>query len=478
MRRRAAFAALALLAGCTYVPINPPLSQPQDLSRGYRWATTSIPARDSRTLVIVTFSGGGTRAAALAYGILRELDATPLPGPGNKTLLDSVDVISSVSGGSFTAMDFGLRGRAMLADFEESFLKKPVTGMLFRAVFLSPRNLLKLLFDPNFHRIDVATEVYQKVLFGEATFTDLLERQRANDLPLIIANSTELEIGARFEWTQDQFDPICSDLSPIPVARAVAASSNFPILLPPTILKKYDASVCGYQTPSWLPLVRTDDAYLNPTRTRYATELEAYLDPKRTHLHLLDGGLADNIGLRGPLQALRSTDTFVRPQGGRTGMTFLPMINQTPGVRLIDRVLVIVVNAGAQGPVTIDATAREPWLPAIIGSIGSTPMGNYSFESLQLLLLTIGERFRQTQDVRYYPVQIAVPLLRDRNIRDTINSIGNRFDALSDEQLAAVKQAARILIHQDPCFQQFVRDLEGQAPTPGAAPCPSAPHQF
>ncbi len=52
MRKLAAVAALALLAGCAYVPLNPPLSQPQDLSKGYRWGTTTIPNRDSRTLVI------------------------------------------------------------------------------------------------------------------------------------------------------------------------------------------------------------------------------------------------------------------------------------------------------------------------------------------------------------------------------------------------------------------------------------------
>src|SRR5204863_9345854 len=124
-------------------------------------------------------------------------------------------------------------------------------------------------------------------LFGDATYDTLLQRQQAENLPFIIANSTELEIGSRFEWTQDQFDPICSDLSTIPVARAVAASSDFPILLPPTTLKKYDPTSCKYQTPTWVALARNDDAYLNPIRTRYATELEAYFAKERTFLHLL-----------------------------------------------------------------------------------------------------------------------------------------------------------------------------------------------
>src|SRR5262249_19570917 len=146
-------AAALFAAGCTYVPLNPPLSHPEDLSTGYRWATTTIPKRDSRTLIILTFSGGGTRAAGLSYGVLQQLDTTPM---GQGKVLDGVDVISSVSGGSFTSMEFGMRGRDMLADFPQKFLRVPVQKMLFAAAYLNPKNLLKLMFDPNFHRIDVA----------------------------------------------------------------------------------------------------------------------------------------------------------------------------------------------------------------------------------------------------------------------------------------------------------------------------------
>ena len=167
----------------------------------------------------------------------------------------------------------------------------PVEKMLFEAAYLNLPNLFRLLFDRNFHRINVAVQVYDEVLFRNATFENLLVAQRANsDRPFVIANSTELEIGSQFQWTQDQFDPICSNLQPIHVATAVAASSNFPVLLPPTILSKYDAAMCGYKTPAWLPNAR-NDAYLDPIRARYGMELEAYLDSRRRYLHLLDGGI-------------------------------------------------------------------------------------------------------------------------------------------------------------------------------------------
>jgi NTE family protein len=465
--------ALLLAAGCgTYSAVNPPLTQPASLASGYRWATTTIPQRTNRTFVILTFSGGGTRAAGLSYGVLQQLAATPMPG--NHNLIDEVDVISSVSGGSFASMDYAMRGKQMLATFESAFLQKPVQSILAKTAFLNPRNLFKLLFDRNFHRIDVAVEVYDDVLFHNVTFADLLNAQTTNsDRPFVIANSTELEIGSRFEWTQDQFDPICSDLTPVHVARAVAASSDFPFLLPPMTLKKYDATACHYQTPSWLPIARDNDAYLVPSRPRYATELEGYLNPARQYLHLMDGGIADNIGLRGPLHALTSTDTFVQAQGLQTGFTLLPLLNQTPGMRSIDRVLVIVVNAGASGPVTIDKTPAVPGLKDIVGGISGTPMDNYSFDSIQLLLDAVGGRVES--GVRFYPVVVSFPLLRDKTLRETVNGIGTNFNALTDAELAGLKQAAAVLVHQDPCFQQFVRDVNG-TPTPGDAPiCKSAP---
>jgi len=54
--------------------------------------------------IILAFSGGGTRAAALSYGVMKELRDTGIPVEGNEvSLLKDVDAISAVSGGSFTA---------------------------------------------------------------------------------------------------------------------------------------------------------------------------------------------------------------------------------------------------------------------------------------------------------------------------------------------------------------------------------------
>ncbi|UCG12866.1 MAG: patatin-like phospholipase family protein, partial [Deltaproteobacteria bacterium] len=58
------------------------------------------PGNSDELLVYLTFSGGGTRAAALSYGVLEELRDTEITISSRKRrLLDEVDAISSVSGG-------------------------------------------------------------------------------------------------------------------------------------------------------------------------------------------------------------------------------------------------------------------------------------------------------------------------------------------------------------------------------------------
>ncbi len=82
---------------------------------------------------------------------------------------------------------------------------------------------------PYYTRADMATELYDDTIFNHATFADL---KRANG-PFIIINATTMTQGTRFQFTQSYADIICTDLSELPVARAVTASSAVPLLFSP-----------------------------------------------------------------------------------------------------------------------------------------------------------------------------------------------------------------------------------------------------
>lgn len=250
---------------CAHYPINPPLDRWDPSKPGYRMA--NLPATEANTdsvLVCLAFSGGGTRSAAMAYGVLRKLANTPIAG-GTKTLLDEVDVISSSSGGSFAAAYYGLFGRErFFREFEEKVLWRDVGLETFMRVIYCPYNLVRVC-SPWFNRSDLAAELYTNTIFGDLTYTHLQRRGR----PFVVLNASELATGRRFEFTQDRFDELEAGLGLVPVSRAVAASSAFPLLLTPVAI--YD--------------------YSRPDGVRW--------------VHLVDGGIVDNMALGHLIESYR-----------------------------------------------------------------------------------------------------------------------------------------------------------------------------
>jgi len=164
--------------------------------------------RSPELLVMLAFSGGGTRAAAFAYGVLKELAATEVAtSKGVRPLHHEVDVISSVSGGSFTSAYFGLKGDGIFEDFEERFLRKNIEGhLIWRS--LAPRNWFKQM-GHKYGRSDIAAEYYSEQVFDGATFADL---QRP-DAPVLVINATDLVTGVRFPFFRQYFDLICAPSS-------------------------------------------------------------------------------------------------------------------------------------------------------------------------------------------------------------------------------------------------------------------------
>lgn len=433
-------AVLVLLGGCaTYTP-NARL-QRFDRNYGYRFTNIAAIADQDETFVILAFSGGGTRAAALSYGVLQELARTKIHS-GSGTLLDEVDAISSVSGGSFTAAAYALGGAMPLDRFERDFLRHPVQrDLLFAA--LNPRNWPRLL-SPRFSRSDLATEYYDRHIFQGKRFADLPRKR-----PYIVLNATEIDLGSRFEFTQEQFDSICSDLDALQIARAVAASSAFPLLLTAVTLHNYSGT-CRYQEPEWVANAM-DDQFVNPTRFRTAIELRSYSDPERRFIQLMDGGLADNIGLRGPLRALSSNDP---------GFSVVRLMNRGR----VKRVVVIDVDAEKGSPVTLDRTESQPTVVQVLNAVSSTPMANYSFDTLELLRQSISawnkdqavspEGLRQITFYRVHVAFASLPAVERKFFDDLPTSF-----SLTNAQIDALLAVGPRLLRESADFQKLVTDL-------------------
>src|SRR5690242_6555067 len=156
-------ALLLLLGGCATRQVNPAFAR-YDPRSGHqfeglgRWG-------DQQDLVILAFSGGGTRAAAFSYGVLEALRRIEIVTNSGRNirLLDEVDLISGVSGGSFTALAYGLYGEKLFGDYEARFLKRNVQGQL-TARFLNPLNWAALS-STGVGRSELAAQLYDEILF-------------------------------------------------------------------------------------------------------------------------------------------------------------------------------------------------------------------------------------------------------------------------------------------------------------------------
>ena len=440
-----------MLAGCASFPETRPLEQ-VDAASGYRYANLNEGRNGEELFVILTFSGGGTRAAALSYGVLETLRDSWVEIDGERrNLLEEVDVISSVSGGSFTAAFYGLHGDAIFAPngrFQNNFLYRDVEAVLKGQLF-NPYNWTRLM-SPTFGRIDLADEVYQALLFDQASFADLAAHGRK---PFLLINATDMVKGSTFTFIQSQFDPLCADLESVTLSRAVAASSNFPVAFTPLTLNSYPGQ-CDFQEPRWVANgLRDLDA--NPRRYYRAQSLRTYQEPQRDYVHLLDGGVADNIGLRLPLTALRSNDLAWS-------------VARKMALEQIDKLVVIVVDARNQEVSAFDRSPQAPGLGSVVSSIATTPMANYSFDSVELLRQTMRTRAdaqRESRErepageamhqVELYRIYVGFDQLADEAARNHYLTIPTTFD-LPAQQVDDLRQVGGRLLEASPCFQSLI----------------------
>src|SRR6201987_1372727 len=297
---------LLSLGGCATRQVNSPIAH-YDPGTGHQFEKR-LQRGEKQDLVVLAFSGGGSRAASLSYGALEALRRIEIVTKTDRKirLLDEVDVITGVSGGSFTALAYGLYGDKLFDQYEARFLKRNVQGEL-TARTLNPLNW-GALSSTGWGRSELAAQLYDEILFNGATFADLY---RANG-PAIAVSATELATGSRIVFVPQNFDVMCADLHPIRLSRAAAASSAVPVVLSPITINNYGGS-CGYQQPPWLRAFadlpeppRPAARALNRLQELQALD-NGVEDP---YFHLVDGGISDNLGLRSVLDVLETYEAL------------------------------------------------------------------------------------------------------------------------------------------------------------------------
>jgi len=347
MRAACAAGLMVALAACSSA--RPWLNQPiaADSPTPLSPVQFADDGRSPSIIGAVTLSGGGARAAAFGLGVLKELKDTAFEWEGHSTsLMDEMGLVSGVSGGSILATYYAAFGDETFARFEADFLLQDFQAGVIAHAF-SPSSLYRIS-SPWYGRSNVLAEKLDKLYRGK-TFAALQGRPGA---PRLLVTATDLTTGAPFEFTPEQFALICSDLNSVPLSFAVAASSSVPLLLSPVTVRNF-AGRCP-QSQQVAAAVRGEN---NLQARLLHASVYSYLDAEeRPYLHLVDGGLIDNLGVRGLL--VRAV------AGGSLDASFKHLPSGS-----VHKIVLVSVNSEKDLGDRIDRSERVPGIGQVINAL-------------------------------------------------------------------------------------------------------------
>jgi NTE family protein len=440
---------LLAATGCAHRVWN---SRLDDLKPAARYEFSNrLPENREDLFIVLAFSGGGTRAAAFSYGVLQALRDTRLNLNGtNRRLLDEVDVITSVSGGSYTAAYYGLFGDRIFTDFTNGFLYRDWQGELIR-LSLRPGSLAAIS-SRKFNRSDLVAAYLDRTLFQHRTFQDMSRNGR----PFVIINASDINNAITFSFIQQQFDFLCSDLSTYPVANAVMASSAVPGPFVSIALRNYED--CPERHRPWVAEALACDDVLDRRRS-VALALDRYSNPDRMPvLRLVDGGVTDNLGVRGSMMSPVAHYGNVPDMAG----AFTP-----ERLQRVRNVLVVVANAQVDSERGWSVSGREPSLLATVQSSFDAALGILNTETVSLAK----QGFLMWQDhvnaarppgapkVKVHFAVLTFNQIEDRQTRDRFNAMPTTF-RLNPDQVDALIAQSKALLERSPEFKAFLQRVE------------------
>jgi NTE family protein len=374
--RRAAVFAIGLLLGACATSFNDPINV-QVSSNPARAVPAGLPDVGGDTVVALAFSGGGTRAAAFAHGVMLGLDRVRAGGGG--TFFDKVVFISGVSGGSVAAAYYGLRGRPALLDFRERFLVKNAEEDLDTGI--SFVNLARG-FEGGINDASKLPRWLDRNLFNGATLGDLYQPGK----PIVWINASDLYNRTPFLFSPLTFTALCSDAHTYPLSQAVAASTAVPVAFVPIVLATFPDG-CDVPLPPWVERALANPGAGAQVRA-FALALKRYRDAGQIrYVKLADGGITDNFGLSGIVIARAAA-----------GEPYAPL-PRDKAARL-RRVVFIVVKAGVGSRGQWAKTVQGPSGIEMLGAVTDTAINSAVRSGFDAFRLSVREWEDQTRKWR------------------------------------------------------------------------------
>jgi NTE family protein len=298
-------------------------------------------------------------------------------------------------------------------------------------------------------RSELAADLYDELLFHGATFADL---EKAGG-PTVVVGATDLSTGSRLVFAPQNFDVMCAELSDFRLARAAAASSAVPVVLSAVTIDNYGGS-CDYTTPGWLqPFLEARKPPRPAGRVmRRLRELRTIDENvKDRYMHLVDGGLADNLGLRGVLNVVETFEA-------------LQMTGQPTPLDHTRRLIVFVVNSVSTPKFDWNEREDPPRDFNALAKIAGVPIDRYANESVELLK-DIGARWAMLRELRVgrapnveiYPIEVSFQAIEDEGERQRLNQIPTSLH-LPVEAIDALRAAAASIVLGSPELHEALGD--------------------
>ena len=419
-----------------------------------------VEGNSDRLFVVLTFSGGGKRAAAFSFGVLEALREVKVTAPDGeqRSLLDEIDLISAVSGGAFTAAYYAIFGKEAFESYAPRFLNQDTEQELWNKV-LKPSSWPRLA-KPLVSRSDLEVEYFDQELFNGSTVYDLMTRS-----PRVIVSATDLVRAKPFAFTREQLNGICVDPKTVPVARAVFASAATPIYFPPLVMRTY-AGQCGYQPPESVDADALSG--MDTYRRERAERLLSFLDSEKSpYLHLADGAFADNLGARAILDEVALGDTVTDAL-------------RRNGFARARRMLFVVVDARTGFDETYAQRPNPIGIKKVMDAVVSATVNRYSSETMNLMHSRVKNWETDVRSTRC-KVALAIPdcdkfdvdlvelsfdRIKDPVEREYLDRVPTAF-TLSSEQIIRLRRAAHLLVEDSAELRTFLDESAKSAKKSG-----------
>jgi NTE family protein len=226
----------------------------------------------------------------------------------------------------------------------------------------------------------------------------------------------------------------------------------------PTVVLKNRAGECDPDQSHIVKYVRSrkeDD----PRMQRINERIHSYLDRQsRPYIHLVDGGLADNLGLRALADRI---ETQARRYFLRKGQ------------RIPRDVLVITVNAQVKPERGMDLSADKPSIGETLDAMSDVQMSLYNVETKLLLQNKINELQAELKahgiEVRFHLAEVAFDSVEAKTLKSLLNSLPTSLE-LSDRDVDILIDTGARLLRKTPGYRDFMEINHGcRTPAPGEA---------